>query len=263
MDRDARLSAADEAIQGAGLGRSLDHWDHRYVYVDPVTSSLRTVCFIATSVLAYYVREYKGARFLVSDANVLACTKCDNPTEKGILAEKICISQLSLEPLPMIEKRILPKTVHFYTDTDVHLSLSDRVVHYVPIAFNYAHIDSLVRVLTFKRGTSELTEVDLYAVQDTLQTVANHASSLNFFDDDYLKWIKDIPKGKVKIRWHFVWVLTEKNRDTALLTKKSLPREAKKSTPLSVHGVSNVAHGSVTFTEWFYAFHDILPNLRL
>eukprot|EP00035_Acanthoeca_spectabilis_P018444 m.391700 g.391700 ORF g.391700 m.391700 type:complete len:173 (-) comp16761_c0_seq1:78-596(-) len=169
------------------------------------------------------------------------------------------------------DKSIVPITVHFHTDTDVRLSLSDPVVHYVPIAFNYAHIDSLVRVLTFKRGTLEVTEVNLYAVQDTLQTVANHASSLNFFDDDYLKWIKDIPqgkvkKGKVKIQWHFVWVLTEKNRDIALTqtTKRQCStRGSKQSTHLSLHGVSNAKHGSVTFTEWFYAFQDIHPKLLL
>lgn len=254
---------AEAILVGAKSTSDPRYRDHRYTYVDD-SGKLATVGFIVNSVLTFFVRtrdDVGEKGFLVSDANVTACVKCRNSTEQGTRAEAIAVSQISLHGLPMLNHAIPEVVEHFHTVEDVRLSTSARVAHYVPIANNYTHVDSVVRVLEFNRN-GDVKTAQVYAIQYTIQPVASHIHSLEFFDKDHTFWVSDI-SAQTPIHWHFVWVLTNEERTRQLKKAGKQPiRMRKAQTSLAAHAVSN-SRGAVQFKEWFYSFQDIHHKLQL
>jgi len=261
--KEKKLDVAECAVIGARPQALPKFWDHQYIFADPLSGCLRTVCFIVNDVLAVFLRERTdkdGKAGLLAKANISACIKCENPIERGCRAEAICVTAISHGFLPhgMIDAspgRI--ETTHFITADELVFDQSKRnpVVHYIPRAFNYEHIDSVLRVLTFGQGknASMVKSAEVYVFQFTMQSVADHKRSLDFFLGDHEQWVKDLD-AKV-IRWHFVWILTSKECDKQIKGKQSL---------VNCRGVSRRKAGSIPpYTEWFFSFANIVPALKL
>lgn len=263
LDQTMVLDVAVCALNGTDPRKTRKYWDHRYIYADE-NGILYTVCFVVNDVLACILRDRTdkdGSEAILGDANILACNKCHNPTEKGFRAEEIAVTAISQRGgcrlLSCMIENALGKipTCHFNTTEDVQLTDRSPAVHYVPRAFNYARIDSVLRVLTSGKGKAKANVVvaDVYAFQYTMQTVAEHSGSLDFLTGEHKQWVKDL--DKIPVRWHFVWVLTSTECNKQL--QKVRPS-------IKGHGVSRrKGNGKPAFTEWFFGFTDIFSKLTL
>lgn len=261
------LGVAQCALQGSTSGKPHKYWDHRYIFT--LDGCLKTVCFIVNDVLASILRERTdadGLAAILSEANIAACIKCANPTEQGCRAEEIAITAICRAWIPhelfmgedSTQKPQRVSTTHFNKVTDAVLLSGDAAVHYVPRAFNYEHVDSVLRVLTFGKG-KKVDRVDVFAFQFTRQSYAAHKHSLDFFKGDHSAWVTDL--DEVPVRWHFVWVLTSKecvkhlSECSAKLSGRGTRRRAARS------GDPSMAHPA--FTEWFFSFSDFVPKLTI
>lgn len=263
LDRTSVLDVAVCALNATDPGTTHKYWDHRYIYADK-RGILRTVCFVVNDVLASILRDRvdkDGNVAILAETNILACINCQNPTEQGCRAEEIAVTGISRGGCRLLDIMIENgvdniATHHFNTTDDVTLTDSVSAVHYVPRAFNYARIDSVLRVLTFGTGKAKanVVAVDVYAIQYTRQTVAAHSESLDFFKGDHQKWVNDL---KIPVRWHFVWVLTSTECSKQLKARSSIRG-------VRGHGFSRRrSEGKPAFTEWFFRFSDIVPKLTL
>ena len=262
LDRTTVLDVAACALEGSDPRRTRKYWDHRYIYADE-RGILRTVCFVVNDVLASILRDRSdkdGSEAILGEANILACNKCHNPTEQGCRAEEIAVTAISrggCRLLGCMFENVVGEiqTHHFNTTDDVTLTDRFPAVHYVPRAFNYARIDSVLRVLTFGTGKAKANVVaaDVYAFQYTRQTVAAHSGSLDFLTGDHEQWVIDLNK-KISLRWHFVWVLTSTECSKQLQARPNIRG----------HGFLRPKKGGKPeFTEWFFGFSDIVPKLTL
>lgn len=261
LDRTTVLDVAACALEGSNPRKTRKYWDHRYIYADE-RGILRTVCFVVNDVLASILRDRSdkdGSEAILGEANILACNKCHNPTEQGCRAEEIAVTAISRGGCLLLSCMIDNvvgniTTLHFDTTDDLLLTDRFPAVHYVPRAFNYARIDSVLRVLTFGTGRTKANVVaaDVYAFQYTRQTVAAHSGSLDFLTGEHEQWVSDL--DKVLVRWHFVWVLTTTECSKQLRARPNIRG----------HGFSRPKRsGKPEFTEWFFGFSDIVPKLTL
>lgn len=283
-----RLDVIQRILLQGAIECTPDAWDRRYVYDDD--GVFRTTCGFARDVFAHFVRMRRdGNEFFLGAACIARCLHESNPVVQGFLAEQIAISTINSRHLPMYrrQERTPKMTFTYFSDSDDLVNplvfSADPSHHFLLAAFNYAHIDSLVRVLSTRKAKI----AHIYAIQYTKMPVASHIKSLDFFDGSHKRWQEDLKN--YTIYWHFVWVLTEEHRDhhretlckkqDALVSAKSQGRsqsvrtKSKLQWPIKkrkdyhmpegdeIHaGFENKIHG-VNFMEWVYSYSDINSKL--
>ena len=125
-------------------------------------------------------------------------------------------------------------------------------LQYVPRAFNYRKIDSLIRDLAKDKSKGKgkgkskkaktMLKASVVAFQMTLQPISKHMHSLDFFKEDKKIW----QVSEYEHDWHFVWVVSAAEKDAR--TKAETWPRAKKI-------------GGTQFVEHVMSFGDLCPSV--
>jgi hypothetical protein len=242
-------------MEGASLAVDPVYMDHRYFYQRD--GSCYAVCGPALELLAVLLRanDKNADDFFLSDTFIDRCKVGTNPSVRGFQAEQIVISLVNKGDVwdRIGLKLELEKELKLLQGSQENIVFADagqvavkvdggKIYHYSPSAYNFKFIDHKADLLEKKLKTSKKKPTaNLLVFQESFSTVASHKQSLDFFKDDCEMWVEKL-KPHYKIQWHFVWVLTKKNKAKA---KKSKKKKATK------------------FTEHFLAFTDFDERLDL
>jgi hypothetical protein len=204
-----------------------------------------------------------GSKAILCETNIMACIKCRNPTEQGCRAEEIAVTAISRGDCALFRCIIQdpPRTItttHFDTTDDVTQPVGQSLRRPLRAACFQLRAHRLfaegahIRERQDDKEKSKVVAADVYAFQYTRQTVAAHSGSLDFLTGDHEQWVSDLVE--IPIRWHFVWVLTS----------TECSKRLKEGPNVRGHGFSRrKGSGAPAYTEWFFAFSDIVPNLTL
>ena len=190
--------------------------DHRYFYIMPYgiadphlcreSGHGYAVCGLARDILAGMLRKQNVDSLFLQPDWINSCRTLTNPSSRGFVAEQIIISSILSTGLALENLTYKPTENIFFTTADsAPLVWSVGCLQYAPQAYNYKHIDSLIRLVDKKKGNNR-QKVTIIAVQATLQPISRHKYSLDFFrSGDYKLWERDLTVFEVD--WHFVWVV--------------------------------------------------------
>ena len=250
-DHQNRIACAKELLREVEPSYLPEYMDHQYFYIEKEQS--HAVCGIARATLAIILRAISKTQadaYFLSDEYVQACLRSNNPSVKGFQAEQIAISAINRNGFHLCEKVHRDIATSFFQTSKTAVLTGEPCCHYIPKPFNYKFIDSLVRVVKFKKNSSVEKSADIYAIQYTLQQYERHKGSLDFFNEEFQPWEGKIEKKMIK--WHFVWILTNDEAKTQRSKNPSLHGKSKrhKKAPL-------------WYTEWFYSFQEIADALKI
>ena len=246
-----RMECAKELLRGVRPSYMSEYMDHRYFYVQDGKS--HAVCGIARATLAIILRaksKIEAEAYFLSEEYIQACLKSNNPSVKGFQAEQIAMSAINKNGFNLCQEVHPDMATSFFETSEAAVLTDQPCCHYIPKPFNYKFIDSLVRILKLKKNSLVAESADMYAIQYTLQSYADHKGSLNFFDEEFQPWERNIRPGKDKIHWHFVWILTK--------VEATKQRTKKNSTHMKMRQHKNT---SLSYTEWFFPFEEVVPKL--
>jgi hypothetical protein len=239
-DLDNFLRAAAHLVMGTAPTQSGNSWDHSFFYVEDNRSY--AVCGVASRTLMKMLVDHET--FVALDTAFIA--SCINETNRWVQAFRaeeivirtICARELTLMSSPYSVPFGKAQPIYFTTWDTLHLTTAPGVYQVIPPP-GFQHIDSLIYVLP--RGKKPL--VHMIPQQTTLQTVAEHKHTREFFAAKYKEWQDKFPLG-FQFRWHLLWVLTQQK--ATMKNSRHVARDYK-----------------CLFTEHFWRFEDINPSLRL
>ena len=230
IEPDMLLTAWEHLIRGEAANPK--HFDHAFFFCpkdNPGRSG--SVSTIASSLLAQRVVELRKKLLKKLDyaSLLLRCRQADNPSVQGFLAEQLVLTSISCAGiqcdtdydcgLDISAPDGSDGDVYFHLPESLPLKNPDEpsILHYIPNAYNYKHIDSLLRQVvatekgSFGKGAAKRSIygppalLRVVAFQPTLQPLSAHNYSLDFYNSgDYKKWE---PSAFDEIERHFVWVL--------------------------------------------------------
>eukprot|EP01136_Pigoraptor_vietnamica_P024391 Opistho-1_new@77382 len=216
-----------------------DMYDHRFFFsfpdaTEPGVSRYRAVSGLALAALVHVVRTVLQAseQFFHDATMIHACQKNPNPVVRGFLVEQVVISFIQQHGLSLGRShRPKPARVVSFTGRfpDAFLGDSDACVQFVPAAFNYKFVDSvIVEVAKASKGTSKkrggaTTSGTIYAVQVTLQRIQDHVRSLEFFSGDSAKPFQETAATVSSWNYVMVWIV----RDAEAASWEAARRSAK------------------------------------
>ena len=230
IEPDMLLTAWEHLIRAEAANPK--HFDHSYFYCPK--DSLRasgSISTIASSLLAERVVDLRKRlqKKLDIGSLLVRCQQTTNPSVQGFLAEQLVLAYISRDGFHCDSKYdcALDISSPGGSDCDVYFDLPESlplktahepsIFHYIPKAYNYKHINSLLRQIeaTEKgytgKGKAKATiygppsTLRTIAFQPTLQPLMTHNYSLDFYNSgDYKKWENS---AFDKTERHFVWVL--------------------------------------------------------
>ena len=130
--------------------------DHRYFYVMPAVSSASNrvcghgyaVCGVARDILAGMLRKHKTDSQFLRTSWVNSCRDLTNPSSRGFVAEQIVISAICSNGLVLGSLTYKPTENTMFTAAEsVPLVKEVGCLQFVPQAYNYKHVDSLMRLV--------------------------------------------------------------------------------------------------------------------
>ena len=209
------------------------HFDHRYFYVERGGERrIRSISGLVRRVAAEILDELGATVRLLTSPGFADSVRTEaNPTVKGFLAERACLEGILFRGLEvqlhrtmglaMAQLLVRPSRVVTFTTGREHEMLDEEhfCVLYVPRAFNYKHIDAVLRIrpALFKSALPKKKDQDkeeatvarafavssadvlLVAVQVGIgaNAIADHPHSVAGFGADHVKWLPQDVRGRL------------------------------------------------------------------
>jgi hypothetical protein len=208
------FKAADCFLRSDVLAIGGDAVDHRFFYKMRVTGCGAAVCGVARDLLCAFVRQDDDHKqCFLTEPWVNSCRDAGNEVVRGFIAEQIVISSVSSSSGIKLrvggrDQSYVPTQDIVFTTPSAAVTKSVKCVHYIPKPYNYKYVDSVIRSIDV--STKACT---IIALQPTLQTIARHKHSLNFFASMAFKaWESDL--SDYTVDWHFVWIVRRKEKNS-------------------------------------------------
>jgi hypothetical protein len=246
-NRPAFFVAADCFLRNAVLTVDGDAFDNRFFYKMSQSNFGAAVCGVARDLLSIFVRQHQTQeQCFLTRPWVNSCRDAVNVVVKGFIAEQIVISSVSSCSGIMLRvgddvQTYVPTQDIVFSTPSAAVTKSVECVHYIPKPYNYKYVDSVIRSIDVSNKLCTII-----ALQPTLQSIARHKHSLNFFASlAFQEWERDI-SSEYTIDWHFVWIVG---------------KDEKGEHGVDYPKISKATQGVPKFTEHCLAFQEVAASL--
>ena len=177
-----------------------EFYDHRYMFVSD-TLEAGCICGVASEIVAKILMEADSGLFLKDDW-VQRCEVVTNPIVKGFMAEKTILSAIRMQGFHLPDNNIqVSSHIVFPTGREAECLKKDENVLYIPEAFNYKAIDSIVRFFP-------ASNTKMLAIAFQVFNSVRHKDSPTMFFPSCEIWEKK-SSGR-DVEWHFCWISPKK-----------------------------------------------------
>ena len=173
-----------------------EFYDHRYMFVSEDLEA-GCICGIASEIVAKILMEADSDLFLKDDW-VQHCEVVTNPVVKGFMAEKAILSAIRKQGFHIPDNNIQVSS-HFVfpTGREAECLKPTENVLYIPAAFNYKAVDSLVRFFP-------TSSTKMLAIAFQIFNSVRHKDSPEIFFPSCEVW--EGKSGGRDVEWHFCWI---------------------------------------------------------